>query len=257
MTSDLRFSPLAELKETSLYPLARTLRSTFPTKIKDTFKVFSGKSIDPKHLGIFDYATLFVPYGLNRSKKFFVEFINKKQSQSVWVLGASILLLTIGSIFEKAFNIARFIFSAVATLLLLPLIALVHGISRLIAKNDYNKALSLAGENEKGEKQSLATYLEQNRLEINELDIELDISGKKSYSESPSGNDYKLIVRPSDYKRPLSHCTIKLSSNESNAEKNQAANIHSLFKLNIGRVVNTIESIAITENDKKALLSIK
>lgn len=64
------FNPLHPVFETSHYKAARTLRTGFGGKLWDTFRAFTGdptaRTANKEFLGLFDYLTLGIPYGVGR-----------------------------------------------------------------------------------------------------------------------------------------------------------------------------------------------
>jgi|GEM_PF-3889617 len=253
--------PLAEIAETKTFPHARTLRTSFFQKLKDTYNALAGKLPLPlvnqqPHVGIFDYLTLFIPAGL-----FFLLIWCLEDEKSNFF--AKVLLIP-AILINIPFLVARVALSAVATIIFSPIIAIVHGISQLVAGQSHTKALGLIGQLKNGDKQSLGNYLVQNNMDIEELFITIKKSPKETKSagigEEACLSSYQLRfwkknTDPSDvllehdceesYGEERPPFAIKISQEKtSNNNQAQATNIHALFKLNVGGVVANIENTA-------------
>ena len=163
--------------------------------------------------------------------------------------------------------IAWVAFSIAATILFSPIIAIVHGISRLFTKQNYNEALNLQGDSKEGEKKSLREYLLEKNMDIEELNITLKQLKKKSVQKNSSDtlsktNRYQLMfwrkaTGPSsgltceeclnggdcDDNHHAPPFSVKISTDDSGTVKKQAQNIHALFKLNIGDAMTNIEML--------------
>lgn len=103
------------------------------------------------------------------------------------------------TIISIPFLIARIVFGVAATIIFLPIIAIVHGISRLAAGQSHTEALSLVGQLKNGEEQTLGAYLTDVQMDIEKLNITIKKSiDKPEEIESISGsevssNNYDLL----------------------------------------------------------------
>lgn len=231
-----RLFPLTNVFETEHFPHARTLRTSFLYKIKDTYNAIAGKIpgfTSNYHLGIFDYLTLFIPLGLFFLTDF-CDFSPKYEFLSVYLrislLFISILLL-----------IPRVVFSAVATILLLPIIAIVHVISQIVAGQSHTEALSLLGK-KNHEEISLNDYLTGCNINIEKLEViiikhpendsssyDLMFREKLSRVSSDAENNTRYLNRNDPFYVRI------IREEETNIFK-QSKNIHALFKLNVGNI---------------------
>lgn len=256
------WSPFADIFETKTYPHARTLRRSFLQKLWDSFFVLLGKPFNKPnwHFGVFDYLALFIPRLLALLTNGLFEHAS---SHLVKLL---ILLLFLVSI---PLMIARGVFAAVTTILFLPLIALVHGISRLVSDEDRAAALCLKGKLENGKEQSLNDCLVENDLDLEELDATLS---KESENDGSCSSSYQLMVwkkitessvgKDVDVSSLAFSVEIKINQDKGTkkaqtADKTQADNIHAFFRLNLAKVVTYIEgNPQIDKDDKEALLAL-
>src|SRR5690348_13808836 len=134
------FSPFADIIETQTYPHARTLRTSFSQKLWDCCAVITGSpslfnGTRYSHVGIFDYLTLGIPlffYKLSLLAE------TKFHIRTLFLLAPFLLINSI-------FFIPRVALGVVVTILFSPIIAVVHGISRLIIKESHEKVLALQG----------------------------------------------------------------------------------------------------------------
>lgn len=242
------YFPFAEIIETKTYPYARTLRTSLLHKIRDTYNVLVGESpilARNPHVGIIDYLTLFIPTSL----LFLMGWCNARRNFIATSLVVPLVLINIPLL------IGRIAFGVVATLLFSPITAIVHGISRPAAAQNYTKALNLVGQLKHGCEQRLGDYLTEHHIDIEELDIKLSRVEKK---EKIGSGTYQLMFwrKPregedfDDFTAPFS---VEIRQ-ENGTNVKQAANIHALFKLNVGDVVRHIEEATIPH--KKSILTI-
>lgn len=263
MMTPKQFSPFAHIAETTTYPHSRTLRTSFLQKLWDLYHALAGDAPFGKpHLGLFDYLTLYSTTGLLLLMGWC--FRNVEKNLLALVLVIPMIIINI------PFLIARVVLCAVATILFLPIIAVVHGISSLIANQSHTKALSLEGELQKGGTQTLKEYLANKNMDIEELNIIVKLPKKtEDDTEDLQQNSYHLMfwkkaTGPSsslvcegclnggcdDNHAPFS---VKISTDTAIKQSN---NIHALFKLNIGDVVTHIENSEINNADKQVILAI-
>ncbi|KTD17931.1 hypothetical protein [Legionella jordanis] len=262
--------PLTELFESRTFPHARTLRTSFLQKLWDTYNAFAGKApiLSRKpHSGIFDYLTLYAAAGLLFLMLWCFENAHRN-------FLATVLLLPVALINIPLF-IARVAISVVTTIAFSPLIALVHGISRLAAGQSHVEALSLVGRLKNGKEQSLGNYLAKEHMDIEELNVTIKKSPQKldiaSLGKDDGFSSYQLMfwrkATGSSAGLACEGClnggcdtnhapfSVEIKPHEASATK-QAANIHALFKLNVGDVVSNIEEADIGYSAKQALLVI-
>ncbi|KTC97214.1 hypothetical protein Lgee_1875 [Legionella geestiana] len=243
-------SPLREIIETQTYPHARTLRTTFLQKLRDTSHVLLGKPsiLSPKpHVGIFDYLTLYIPFVLY--KFFELSLENARKNSLFWVLAAPLFLIGF------PFDIARLLFVFAVTLMFSPIIAIVHGISRLAAGQSHTDALSLQGQLQNGKGERLGQFLNQHYVDLEELNITITPSYEEekpaSQNEENGSSSYQLTFCKKGADDPLPFTVVL---RQENGVYSQAKNIHALFRLNAGNVVGNIEEASIA--DKQAILAI-
>lgn len=134
------FNPFIELLETREYRYARILRSSFWTKIKDTFSIFLGtedydREQAKNHLGLFDYLTLGIPYFISR-------VLSDKDDKHVNPgLDSSVSVFFLNTL-------PRYIASTVLTIVSSPLVLIGHAISRMIARKKIKKIQAICEANE-------------------------------------------------------------------------------------------------------------
>lgn len=114
-------NPFHNLIETNKYPHARSHRTTFLRKMNDTFRVFWGGEISDNakgHLGIFDILTLGLHHLVNRP--LFFSITSDSVPTALGFLGLLLLIL---------WNIPRFLFAAVLTLVSTPFVWIAQKLS--------------------------------------------------------------------------------------------------------------------------------
>jgi len=236
--SSLSLSPFAGIIETQKYPHARTQRTSFSHKLLDCFAVVVGttptKHISPtQHVGIFDYLTLFIPY-------FFAKLFNRLQSNNPYASFLDPLI-----ILNLLLLIPRLALGAVVTVLFSPLIAAVHGISRLLtSKKTYTDALEVCGlTGSRTSFISLRLYMETNGIrDVEALNTRIWQTDYQSFELLFS---LKRIVHKTtfqEFKEQAFSIPVSTAANQMNNLQN--VRLHHLFRLNIGNVVKTIENMS-------------
>ncbi|MBA2656569.1 MAG: hypothetical protein H0U70_06230 [Tatlockia sp.] len=258
------YNPFAELFETKVYPHARTKRTSLGRKIVDTFNVIAGREpffSDKPHLGLFDYATLFIPAIL-------VILVNwcghqPKQNLFAGVIYIPLILINIPLI------LLRYTFAALGTLVSLPFIIAAHILSYSVDTEVFEEALAIQGIQHssdgkvKGEKISLTQFLQNEEMDIEDLKItikEASNEGKLKNSFIPKPpKTYQLMFwkKESGSSSASLQCngcmngecaenhapfTVDVIPEKISLEESQVKNIYALFQLNIGGVVNKIEA---------------
>jgi hypothetical protein len=233
------YSPFAGIFETKTHSHARTLRTSFSTKLTDAFDIIAGGVLtDTNHFGLFDYFTLFIPH-------LFLEWLKEADYEAFSKLLLPFFIILLG---------ARFVIAAIGTILCLPIIAIVHGISNLIARQTYSEALEVIGKSNEQEQISLREHLIKRKLNLDDLDstckrvddnnYELELKDRRSYYKDPFLN----------YRNPF---LIKISKEDGIVK--QSTNIHALFSLNIARAASNLENTqdhTFTNDDKNFILTI-
>lgn len=248
-------NPFNELFESNKYPHARTLRTSFIQKFWDTFNALTGNAPffnrNP-HLGIFDYLTI----GISASLYLLMVWSWDKVGKNVL---ANLLIIPV-TLINIPITITRFAFGIVGTIVLSPLTALIHGISKCFAGNSLEEALSLTG----SESGSLKNYLEKAHIDVEALNV---IVKKRDCSP----NSYQLMFW-NKYVGASSglvcdgclyggcdenHAPFSIDITEKNTTDIQSNNLHSFFALNVGNVVTNIEcSDTLSDVDKSSLLNL-
>ncbi len=131
-------NPFKGIIETQFSPHARTLRTSLGRKILDTFRIFAGQPLHSSKeakAGLFDYITLMIPFIIHRinhwaNKRAYLGGFQEEQSRRH---PSVIPTLVISAPLAGLLFIPRFIFAAVATLAVLPIIAGVQLVSTIAA----------------------------------------------------------------------------------------------------------------------------
>jgi hypothetical protein len=163
------------------FPHAPTYRRTFKEKIEHTFYVFAGSFFDKSernHVGLFDYATLGIAYGLGR----LLEKTSSIFSSSAVPLVFSFIIV---GLINLPFIIARYAIAAILTFLALPFIFAVDRITASKSKELKQAVLTLEVDvvsHEKGEtitkKQTIGSYLQERDMTLENLTTEVDFSNQ-------------------------------------------------------------------------------
>jgi hypothetical protein len=147
----MRFNPFHNIFETPNYPHARTLRTNLGVKFRDSFNVINGNTRSRhgrERMGLFDYATLFIPAYLNRLE-IYLDKQGSGMAPVVWF----------ANLFHR---IPRFFLSLTATMLAFPVTLGIHGIARLVDNlSDQNLDDALRTQNQEG--QTLLSFIHQHR----------------------------------------------------------------------------------------------
>lgn len=138
--------PFADIIETQTCPHARTLRTSFSQKLWDCYHVIAGSfsrfSFGPtrcEHIGVFDYLTLGIPFA-------FIFLTSSCVSEESKYKDSHLLHVSLAIILFIFCIIPRAAFSTAVTIFFSPLIALVHGFTRLISgEKTQANALSIQG----------------------------------------------------------------------------------------------------------------
>ncbi len=231
------YSPFADIFETKTHPHARTLRTSFSQKLTDAFDIIAGELLaETNHVGLFDYFTLFVPYLLIRAN----EWLEKSGYDTL-----SSVLFTINIVIF----LPRILVAVIGTILCLPIIASVHGISKLIAGQAYSEALDIKGKKaDEEDLVPLSNYLIKTKLTLEDLN---------STCKYVDNNNYEIELKPRA-SRSYESFLIKITNNENEAV-NKSTNIHAFFSLNIANATSELENTqdpSLNDNNKNFLLSI-
>lgn len=230
-------NPFTGIIEAKHVPHAKTLRTSLRQKFKDTFEVFAGNNFiagvianKQPHIGLYDYATLFIPMLLQ-------------------------IILPFSSYF---FRPLRFVVSAVAMLISAPIVMLVHLFASGISSKTKQEALGVEVKKFDERQSSYLTLndvLIENDLDVEDLSFsiqqipspapEKSLSQDESEHSSQSRRGYQLTF----WKR-ASAVTADGSINHSftslpyaiEMTANQKTGISALFKLNVGEIVSNIEN---------------
>lgn len=146
----LSFNPFHNIyrNETSEYIHAHTLRSGYTHKLSDTFTVFSGTRIfpfyeqDERHVGIFDWLTLGIPWLLDESTRWCFQNFNENDSVGLRVIALLGIIPT--SIISGITNTLRYSLASAFTLAASPLVLGIHIVSRLITLKEHSDIDKLA-----------------------------------------------------------------------------------------------------------------
>lgn len=240
------FFPFTELIETPRFPHARTLRTSFLQKLMDTYHVMAGEAnlAAPKpHVGVFDYLTLFVPAGF---LGLYLWCLNNRGERFL----ANALLIPVFLI-NTPLLVARSLFGGVTTVLFSPVIAIVHGLSRLAASQSHADALNLQGQQENDRTiMSLGNYLAQNNMGIEELNVIEPDKGRLLFTKKAPRSLVDLAraaMNGSNENTPS--FSVEMRVGKDNKKLKQQDNFLGLFKLNIGNVVSNRENPNNNEDD--------
>jgi hypothetical protein len=165
--------------------------------------------------------------------------------------------------------IVRIAFSRVATILLLPVFAIVHGISCYIACKEYNNIYQLEGSPVNNQPQSFGDYLKDNDLSIDDITIKVEknqhlislrVKHKVRNSECRCSNCVPPVIQFLNFftKSTKKH-NLDTPSFSSELNKQNAPYIKSFFRLNMDNVAGRIENatnIKFGLEDKKAIFAL-
>lgn len=253
------WNPFVNIFETKKYKNSRTLRTGFMQKMFDTFDVFSGSFFNFRpeknhrdHIGIFDYATLMIPYTATYLLGHLFDYIennlslepNKEKNPVGMILS---LLLTI-PLFVMAPPIltltivARYIAAAIFTGLTLPIVLMTHGLSKISADTHKNKVsdLQIIKKNN-GERLTLGEYLEKKKLNLEDVRIVgIKSTQKKIQLAFKRVDERQKYGRHDDVRFHAVFGFDKKSTSSPRAKRAQST-FASLLKLNIGGLTRLFE----------------
>jgi hypothetical protein len=128
-------NPFRGIFETNKYFHARTMRTSFLLKLSDTFFAFSGSTLRRKkeHRGIFDYATLMVPYGITC----LALWLNSFDHPVATLIAFPFMLISL------SIDTLRYTGAAVFTLTFSPLVGLIQIGSKYMSDSIKDLAMSL------------------------------------------------------------------------------------------------------------------
>ena len=243
-------------RELRNYPAARTLRTTFLEKLKDTFYALAGKPLQKTgkfitkgdRLGILDYLTLGIPRVFTKAFLSIGDYLSRFQTPIPKAL--SYVPLGLGKILQFARNLI----ALVATVLVSPLVLVIHGVSKAVGYSKYGRAREIT--NEYG--QTLDIYLGQNRISPDELrltkidartdnnsarTITLEFSKKQkgdarnqplsSSSSSSSSSGSSSGSSSSSFLQPFVVRLTQLKNGDQYGELPQKQTLHALMNLNM------------------------
>jgi hypothetical protein len=240
-------NPFFDIIESRKTPNARTLRTSWWQKMKDTFFVFHGGGArsTTMHVGLFDYLTLLLSVVL---KNWFFWSMENLETNG-W---AAASVLPAGLLFGLVF-VASIVVSSICTLLASPVVTAVHAISHFFfSKTLKEDAMALKGHSTKSSyEHSLSDYLLYNDVGVEELDVK--VKKTTNFIGTPNGyqlqffhpdkdkvNWYNVIGRAKkSYDRAVGTVPFTVGVDETNEK--QQRHINALFQLNVGHVVTNIE----------------
>ncbi|ASQ44891.1 hypothetical protein [Legionella clemsonensis] len=225
------FNPFSGIIETRNTPHARTLRTSLKTKFSDAFYAFHGTLNNvgkPNHVGLFDYATLFIPTAAFLLLQWCLN--NKEYNRIAWLL----------FIPSAAINIpiygARLAFSALATLISAPVTLAVQGIVHLFNRDVREKALTIQLTTPLGYPRTLREFLKQKALDLESLEAKIesvDAERTQLHIVFAKKTEDKKTHRITYW--PIEGYGIK-------SEPHQKKAVAAFFKLNIGRIETRLEA---------------
>ncbi|MES2217339.1 MAG: hypothetical protein V4501_02900 [Pseudomonadota bacterium] len=188
------WNPFFHLQETTYYPTARLIRSSFKQRMRDTFKVFYG-DIFRNNLGIIDYI-----FPFSRLSTAILLLINRGSNDNAnttdIILSASLFI--IWSTPTILLSIPKLIVASALTLVLSPVVALVH----FWFKSDKEKLVNQI--------KHLKIQLYKSNIDqhIDQLDDQKDLEDENELAQAlPTREFDSLSIRPI-YKYPEgSACT--------------------------------------------------
>lgn len=244
----------SRLIETSTFPHARALRTSFLNKLWDSFDAFCGAIVFSKRAGLFDYLSLFIPALIWKFSDWFDEKYKEKGFFAKCFYG---LLVVINALLL----VARLLVCFIAMIVVSPFTALVYLVCEKLSEKMYPKALSLEGESQEGQRQTISDYLKESKKTVENLNISVKLSEKVT-------SQYQLLFWEQEDETSANHecdsvccgqkeeyCTVKplFVVTVDKTDKKQSSNMHALFALNLGGVVKHIETSP-PQNPKHELL---
>jgi hypothetical protein len=227
-------NPFIELKETNVYPYARSLRTTFFQKLMDTFWVFLGNPIQvvPRdqsmfirffHFGIVDYATLGITYIIQR---FTASFLNHYNESELWI---GILL----GVLQLPITFARTVSASVLTILSIPFVAIAHLITYVLS-SEYKKHINEYEISNPG--QSTTTIFAMLKTYGCQLEDITDIDYRKEIENGILKIQYKT-----NYSGFCEYMMMPIDSSGQLYRPNDIKFFQALQRLNIGGIQEKIE----------------
>jgi len=263
--ADNPFNPFLEIAESKKRPHARTLRTSLSQKLWDAFNTINGRPpvlSDKPHIGLFDIGTLFIPALFLGMLSWSLDATDKSPLAFFAVIPLVIINIPLVA--------ARFVVSAIATIVTSPITGLVHLFSSLMAKKTKKQAIDLVGDMKNGEQCSLKDYLAAAHMDLEELNITLKKEAnphgliQEEYDENaqhcpskpprlPAAKNYRLMFwRKATGPSSALECEGCLNGgcDQTHAPFSVAIQkdamyspgVTALFKLNIGDVVTNMEN---------------
>ncbi|MGQ3891163.1 hypothetical protein [Legionella sp. CNM-4043-24] len=225
----MRVNPFSFLYESRIHPHARTLRTSFPEKWRDTFSVFYGDIYTSKRearMGLFDWATLGITAFLARS-----EVHLWGTSCSLWRLPLAILAYAL----NRMIIVPRFLISAITAIAATPFTLLAAGIVRLVDWSQCPNGLDETGLVEGTVK---ANWLSSSKP-VNKRHISLG----QLFRESNSNLNDMFCTKITSDRIKMRVCGRTLESPTTYTFTCERNNVHAnrFFRYNIGRINNVLE----------------
>ncbi len=267
------YNPFFGIIETNIFLHARTLRTSLFHKILDAFFIFSGTYVlfpswkgkhRTEHIGICDYATLFIPYALLMLTIQIGNFLKANTLPQPIELLIRIVL----SILLFPLLALKYVVSAILTIISLPVIIAVHGISLITANDLKERVLQLKirrvrhlpeGHDSYTENSVLRTekwidtyaetlgdYLKNNDIDLEDLTMIKDIENI-AINASPD-EDKTLKVTFSTHEGNRCQCcgysnqTFVYETVFSKSDAASKKDFQEILALNIGNVTGTLEN---------------
>jgi|GEM_PF-4594860 len=139
----MKFNPFSFLFESEVSPHARTLRTNAIEKLRDAYFTFYGNaraSREEPRMGIYDWATLFIPAALGHAEVYL-----KNHTQSRFSFMHSPLYYL-----NKLLVIPKFIFSLVAAVITAPVTLATAAIVRVIDGDGMDEVMAIEGQQKEG-----------------------------------------------------------------------------------------------------------
>ena len=229
------FIPLP--KELREHPAVRTQPTTLRTKLNDTFFAFAGKlaifivekeksnhvflAQNPR-MGIFDYLTLGIPR------------LASLLGRGAEALEGYTILFWVSFVLFVVSNITllplRYSVAVTATIVVSPLVLVIHLFSSLVGSKQYNESLAI--KNDRG--QTIKKYLEQNDMSTDELRLTKIDAGTQGSTRTITLEFEKMQSRtPSSHQPFVVNLTQQQTSDGEFGELSQKQSLDALKKLNM------------------------
>lgn len=229
-------NPFVGLKETEIYPYARSLRTSFLEKIMDAFYVFCGNPFvsDTRHqssvfrffhFGLVDYATLGIMYFIQRYIAWQVT-----PNSKLWII------ITVG-IMQLPISLVRALTAAVLTILSIPFIAIAQLATHILSNEykkhineyEYDDEISTSGQSTR----TMFAMLKAYNCEIGDI---TDIDFTKDIENGVLKIEYtRSYHSKSEFRIPI-------NSNGQLYRSNDIKFFNALQLLNVGRIQEKIEA---------------